>query len=177
MWWLLETFLRRLDYSRYKHNINRALALHLRGEVRSDGLLLKTVCNRLEIQWSARDIHPWDRYLPPEIKMPLLAEQSLTDTEAAITRLFDALPEVDVIDLTVVEPESEAMILSGTVHRSTLSTARRDLLSVGMRLMDLGVRYRFQGAHFESRESESCQDTSKMNASNSAPSSANYAGR
>jgi len=35
---VLETLLRKLDGYRYQHNIERALALHFRGEVRSDGL-------------------------------------------------------------------------------------------------------------------------------------------
>lgn len=155
MWRLLATFLRKLDLWWYHHSISHALALHLRGEVRRDGLTINYVCNRLEIQWWARDIHPWDRNLPPETKAPLFAKQALADTEAAISRLFEALPEVDVIELTVLEPTSETIILSGTVHRSALSTARHDLLSVGMRLRELGVSYRFQISHLEPLGSDS----------------------
>jgi hypothetical protein len=145
MWRFLGAFLGKLDLWRYHRNLDRALALHLRGEVRTDGRTLNNVCNRLEVQWWARDIHPWDRDLTPETQMSLFAEQTLADTEAAIFRLFEALPQVDVIKLSVLGRGSEAPIISGTVHRSTLCTARRGLMSTGMRLRDLGVCYYLPG--------------------------------
>ncbi len=162
MWRFLETYLGNLDLWRYHHNIDRALALHLRGEVRRDGLALNKACNRLEIHWWARDIHPWDRDLPPETKASLFAEQTLADTEAAIFRLFEALPHVDVIKLTVLGPRSETPIMSGTVHRSTLGTARRDLMSIGMRLRDLGVCYHLAGWEFQSLDSDNGTDPYRM---------------
>src|SRR5262245_31641909 len=61
MWQLLRRSIRRLDLWRFRHEIKDALALHRRGEVRSDGLTLENVRNHLEIRWRARDIHPWDR--------------------------------------------------------------------------------------------------------------------
>ena len=73
----------------------------------------------------------------------MFAEQALDDTEAAVFRLFERLPEVDVIELSVLEPRSEILIAAGTAHRSDLDEARPHLLSVGMRLMEVGVRYRF----------------------------------
>jgi hypothetical protein len=162
MWQFLETFLGKLDLWRYRRNLDRALALHLRGEVRRDGLTLKNACNRLEIQWWARDIHPWDRDLPSEKEASLFAEQTLADTEAAIFRLFEALPQVEVIKLSVLGPKSETPIMSGTVHRSTLSTARRGLMSIGMRLMDLGVCYHLSGWEFQSLDSDNGWDPSRM---------------
>jgi hypothetical protein len=87
-----------------RRRIERALALHVRGEVRSDGLKLWRLSNRLEIEWRARDIHPWDRHDPPDKRASLFVRQSLADTESAITRLFQALPQVDMIALTVWSP-------------------------------------------------------------------------
>src|SRR5262245_45815366 len=104
MWKLLKRYLRKIESLRYRSKVNAALALHRRGEVRSDRLALETVCNRLEIRWRARDIHPWDRDLPDHERQILFADQALADTEAAIVRLFERLPEVDVIELGVLEP-------------------------------------------------------------------------
>jgi hypothetical protein len=139
----LRTFLSRLDLWRYHKRIKQALALHLRGEVRRDGLTVDNVSSRLEIRWRARDIHPWDRHLAKYEREVMFAEQALVDTEAAVVRLFERLPQIDVIDLSVVEPASETLIAAGTVHRSDLSAPRPRLLSVGMRLREVGIRYCF----------------------------------
>src|SRR5271170_7443512 len=110
MWRPLKSFLRKSDLWRYHRRIKQALALHLRGEVRSDGLSLDNVCSHLEIRWRARDIHPWDRHLAKYEKEVMFAEQALADTEAAVVRLLERLPQIDVIDLSVVEPASETVI-------------------------------------------------------------------
>jgi hypothetical protein len=162
MWRFLETYRGNLGLRRYRRSLDRALALHLRGEVRRDGLTLTNACNRLEIQWRARDIHPWDRDVPQEKHALLFAEQTLADTEAAIFRLFEALPQVDVIKLSVVGIGSESPIISGTVHRSTLSTARRGLMSVGMRLRDLGVSYHSAGRPYQPSDSDNGTDAYGM---------------
>jgi hypothetical protein len=73
----------------------------------------------------------------------MFAEQALADTEAAVLRLFEKLPEVDVIELSVLEPKSETLIAAGTVHRSDLNENRPHMLSVGMRLREVGVRCHF----------------------------------
>jgi hypothetical protein len=138
----LRTFLGRLDLWRYHHRVKKALALHLRGEARRDGLTVDNVSSRLEIRWRARDIHPWDRHLAGYETEVLFAEQALADTEAAVFRLFERLPEVDIIELSVLDPKSETLIAAGTVHRSDLIVARPHLMSVGMRLREVGVRYR-----------------------------------
>ncbi len=75
-------------------------------------------------------------------------EQCLEDTDAAIRRLFNALPEVDAIDIRILECQSETAILTGRISRSDLDTARSE--SVGMRLKELGVNYNLNGWHFES---------------------------
>src|SRR5580658_11318781 len=104
----LRRLLNRLDLWRYHRRIKRALALHLRGEARSDGLIVDNVSSHLEIRWRARNVHPWDRDLARYEREVMFAEQALADTEAAVLRLFDQLPEVDVIELSVLEPTSEA---------------------------------------------------------------------
>jgi hypothetical protein len=73
----------------------------------------------------------------------MFAEQALADTEAAVFRLFEILPEVDVIDLNVLDPESEILIAAGTVHRSDIAATRPYLLSVGIRLREIGIEYHF----------------------------------
>lgn len=146
---VLETFLRKLDGYSYKRSIERALALHLRGEVRRDGLTPTTSTTHLDIEWCARDIHPWDRgLLSSAQRAAAFVEQSLADTEAAIYRLFEALPQVDVLTVRVFDQTSEHLIISGTVPRPVTS-ARDEKLSIGMRLMYLGLTYHSAGSLFE----------------------------
>lgn len=136
---IIDLLLRRFDTWRYRRNVKCALALHLRGEVRRDGLKAEALCHRLELRWRARDIHPWDRQRVSALeRAPLFWEQTLVDTEAAIFRLFETLPVLDVLYLTVVDHTSENVIVSGTVDRSMLNQGR-NLLSVRMRLCELGV--------------------------------------
>ena len=140
MWRYFANLLKRHDNLKFQRRVENALALHLRGEARSDGLQLKKLNNRLEIEWWARDIHPWDRSDPPERRAWRFFQQSLADTKAAITRLFQALPQVDVITLTVLERNSESVMMAGTVDRSQ---AQPDAaLSVGMWLWQRGIAYR-----------------------------------
>jgi len=54
--------------------------------------------------------------------------------------LFEALPEVDVIDLRVTDPKSGATMLSGTVHRADFANLRPSP-SVRMRLIEMGVNF------------------------------------
>ena len=138
---LFKRYFRKLDLWRFRRSVEDALALHRRGEVRRDGLKLDGLFSHLKIRWHARDIHPWDRHLQGSGRQAAFAEQALADTEAAILRLFERLPHVDVIELSVLEPGSETLIAAGTVHRTDLSARRAHLLSVGMRLRDIGVQY------------------------------------
>jgi hypothetical protein len=124
--------------------------------VRSDGLKLKSVNNRLEIEWCARDIHPWDRHDPPDRRATLFVRQCLNDTDAAITRLFETLPQVDVIAVRVLEPVTEDVIVAGTVRRSAL--APNTVLSAGMRLWQRGITYHSDGWRFEPLESNEDRD-------------------
>jgi hypothetical protein len=146
---ILEALFRKLDGRRYKRNIKRALALHLRGEVRKDGLTPISVTTHCNIEWHARDVHPWDRGLLPPAQMALaFVRQSLTDTEAAIGRLFEALPQVDVLTVKVLHCTAESVIISGSVSRRDFA-ARDQQLSVGMRLLYLGLVHHSSGLLFE----------------------------
>ena len=151
---VLETLLQKLGAHCYERGIKRALALHLCGEVRRDGLNLGGVTTHLDIEWWAREVHPWDRgLLSPSERASAFVEQALADTEAAVHRLFAALPQIDAITLKVREFGSERLIISGTVLRpSTLD--RNQELSIGMRLRYLGVTYHSAGSLFESLEED-----------------------
>ena len=146
---LLRALFCRIDGRRYRRSIEHALALNLRGEVRNDGLTLAKAATSLEIEWYARDIHPWDRNrnLSAVEKEHLFLDQCLADTEAAILRLLQLLPQVDSLNVRVLEPTSKATIIAGSIYRSTLET--NDRLSVGMRLRLSGVTFRLSGWQFE----------------------------
>jgi hypothetical protein len=127
--------------------IHRALALHNRGEVRSDGLLLTSARTRLQIEWIARDVHPWNRDLPSDQIEALFSEQCLADTSAAISRLFNEVPVLDSIELTVRRNPGEAPILAGTVYRKDLR--ENGHASIGMRLRTLGLRFKMSSTRLE----------------------------
>jgi hypothetical protein len=152
MWHKLESCLHRMGRAICRHNIEWALALHRRSEVRPDGLEAISVSNHLEIEWRARNIHPWDRGNPWETGI-LFVEQSPADTEAAITRLFEALPQVDVIMLRILDSVSSAAIIAGTVYRSAAFDGNRSL-SVGMRLKRCGIRFRSTGFSLDPLEAD-----------------------
>jgi hypothetical protein len=151
---VLETLLQKFGAHCYERGIKRAIALHLHGEVRRDGLNLGAVTTHLDIEWRARDIHPWDRgLLSPSERANAFVEQALADTEAAIHRLFAALAQVDTITLKVREFGSERLIISGTVFRPSTSDRSQEL-SIGMRLRYLGVTYHSAGSLFEALEED-----------------------
>jgi hypothetical protein len=129
--------------ARFRHDIKKTLALRRRGAVRTDGLTLHQVSTRLEIAWSARDVHPWDRGDAPEKKVELMLKQAMEDAEAAINGLFENLPQIDAIEVTVLEPGSKNIIMAGTVHRPS-SAANGS--SVKMRLMNWGIRFDLEGS-------------------------------
>jgi len=133
---------------RLHRRVTRALALNRRGEARADELSLSHFQNRLEMEWRAREIHPWDQDLPLASAARLFAEQCLKDADAALERLFITLPEIDVIDFKMLDPSSGVPILSGAVTRSE-SMNIRATTSSGMRFKQLGVTYRLQNWHFE----------------------------
>ena len=152
MWHALEWFLDTTDRKRRRAQIEKALALNLRGEARSDGLEMTSLCSRLEIEWRARDIHPWDLGVALERRAAMFVEQCLSDADAAIMRLFDKLPWVDIIDVNVLDPDSDETIMTGTVYRPA---PEKELeRSAAMRVKDLGLNYRVRGWKFESLKPE-----------------------
>jgi hypothetical protein len=114
----LKSFVPKRKMARERKAIQDALALHRRGEVRRDGLNLISVSHHLEIEWRARDVHPWDRGTEDGEREVLFAEQSIADTDAALSCLFNELPEIDVIEFRAIHPDSYQRILAGTVERS-----------------------------------------------------------
>jgi hypothetical protein len=124
-----------------------ALALNQRGEARPDGLALNRFEHWLDIEWRARDVHPWDRDLSAARIVRLFAEQCLDDTSAALDRLFSKLPEIDVVEFKVTHPASGAPILSGSISRSEACTVKAS--SSGMKLKQLGVTYHLYNWQFE----------------------------
>ena len=151
---VLEAILRQLGHYLYKRNIEGALALYLRGEVRRDGLTPITVATHLEIEWRARDIHPWDRdLLSAAERAASFVDQTLHDTEAAICQLFTALPPLNGIRLRVLDRTSGNVILSGSVSRPDFA-ARDERLSIGMRLLYMGVTHHSEGTLFEPIEND-----------------------
>ena len=105
----------------FRRKIERALALHQRGEARSDGLQLTSAKVVLHIKWLARAIHPWDRDLPPTRAQQLFAQQCLNDVDAAITRLFAEIPVLDMIEICVRREVSRPPLLQGNVRRNDLN--------------------------------------------------------
>jgi hypothetical protein len=130
-------------FQSFKDRIQEALALQNRHEVRSDGLMLESLCDRLEICWGARDVHPWDQGFSFEYREATFFRQLMEDTEAAIIRIFEQLPEIDVIEVKVFGLQSDKLLLSGTVLRSSLTNSQDRIFSVRMRLASLGLQCHF----------------------------------
>jgi hypothetical protein len=131
-----------------RDSIDKALALN-RYDVRRDRLSLMATSFRLTIAWRARHVHPWDRDLKEDKRATRLVDQTFADTIAALEELFITLPEVDVIDLKVLEADekSDGILMSGSVSRNEFETWHPS--SIPMRLRLLGVSYNLVDKHFE----------------------------
>jgi hypothetical protein len=121
--------------------VNRSLALWPRGGVVNDRLLLHKLSGQLQLEWHARAVHPWDRDLPPCQQVELYFEQAVADTDFAVRRIFQRLPEIDVIEIRVLDTQDPTKImLAGVVTREDALDA--DLLySPKMRLKMMGIQY------------------------------------
>jgi hypothetical protein len=130
--------------------VRRALALQPRGAVPNDLLILDslTLSGRcLKLEWRARNIHPWDRDLPPGEQAELFSKQALQDTDVALLRLFQRLSEIDQIEFQVLQPEGGGdVILAGVVDRERALDPEQPL-SLRMRLSMLGVIYKMADDH------------------------------
>ncbi|HZP45048.1 MAG TPA: hypothetical protein VFB15_05310 [Candidatus Binataceae bacterium] len=131
--------------------VESALALHQRGEARADGLEILSAKTVLQIEWLARAIHPWDRDLPPSAIERRFAKQCLTDTDAALKRLFDEIPILDRVEIAVRRAPTRPPLIRGTVQRKHLNESRAE--SVGMRLRALGLGFRMSNLGLEEMES------------------------
>jgi hypothetical protein len=132
----------------FARRVSKALAVQPRGAVRNDAVLqLADISLRLHVEWFAREIHPWDQDLPEGRRAELFALQSLEDVDAAIPRLFEQLPEIDVLEVAVLERASKTRIMAGTIHRHDLLS--RYGSSAGMRLKTIGINYRLNYLRFE----------------------------
>jgi hypothetical protein len=124
--------------------VRRALSLRPRGAVPNDVLVLDNLilsARCLKLEWRARDVHPWDRELPLTEQAELFSEQALQDTDAALIRLFQGLPEIEQIDFQVLKPDGLGdVILAGVVDRESVLAPELQL-SLRMRLLNLGVTY------------------------------------
>jgi hypothetical protein len=121
--------------------VKRALALWPRGGVVNDRLLLHKLSGQLQLEWHARAVHPWDRDLPKCRQLEAYFEQAVADTDLAIRRIFQGLPEIDVIEIRVLDTQDPTkIILAGVVTREDALAA--DLSrSPKMRLKMMGVQY------------------------------------
>jgi hypothetical protein len=141
----LKAFLTHFFESSIERTVRRALALQPRGAVPNDVLVLNSlrVSGRgLQLEWHAREIHPWDLGLPPARQAELFSKQALQDTDAALLRLFRKLPEIEQIDFQVLKPKSlGGVILTGVVDRQTALDPQPPP-SIRMRLYSLGVRFK-----------------------------------
>jgi hypothetical protein len=144
----VKRFVNYLTQQRLRRKVIGALEVNRRAGVRNDGLSLKRMRNRLEVEWQARGVHPWDQGLPPEHEAQKFVEQCLEDVDAALSRLFATLPDTDEIELRVLDPTSAEPIVTGTVTRAEAAAASAG--SIGMKLKSLGLVYRLANWQFES---------------------------
>jgi hypothetical protein len=107
--------------------------------MRLDGLTLISASQLLEIEWRARTIHPWNGQLNPDREQVLFGEQCYADTEAALARLFRALPDVEAISFRVLRPDSDEELLGGLVTRIAMSQ-KDPGASPRTRLWQMGIR-------------------------------------
>jgi hypothetical protein len=133
--------------NRIVRRVASALAVKPRGAVWNDVLSIQDLSLRLHVEWLARDVHPWDRDLPERRQAELFAQQCLEDVDAAIPRLFEELPEIDVLEIGVLERGSKTRIIAGTTHRNDLVAQRCS--SLGMRLRMIGINYHRTNLRFE----------------------------
>ena len=127
--------------------VSRALSLRPRGAIGNDGLVVQNLSSRFRVQLLARPIHPWDRDRPANERSEMFVQQCLEDVSTAIPKLFRSMPEIDELEVTVLDPRSKNAIIAGVVNRSDALTS--NCLSVGMKLKAMGLAYRRSNFGFE----------------------------
>jgi len=128
--------------------VSRALTLRSRGAIGNDGLVVQNLTARLRVQLLARPIHPWDRDRPANERNELFVQQCLEDVSTAIPKLFRSMPEIDEMEITVLDPKDKGVIISGVVKRSDALTHDK-YLSAGMNLRAMGLAYGRSNSGFE----------------------------
>jgi hypothetical protein len=122
-----------------RNRVIHALRLAPRGAVPRDSPLLQKMSVSLEVEWYARDVHPWDRDLPAERRAELFTAGVMTDTVVAVRQMFECLAEMDVLQVRVLEPnEPHRPVLAGTVSRDDLNAFAKSA-SPTMNLKLLGI--------------------------------------
>jgi len=132
--------------------VGRALSLRPRGAIGNDELVVKSLSARLRVHLLARPTHPWDCDLPANERNELFVQQCLEDVSTAIPKLFRSMPEIDEMDIIVMEPRGRRAIISGVVKRSDALASSR--LSAGMKLKALGLEYGRSNSGFERLEED-----------------------
>jgi hypothetical protein len=130
-----------------ERSVTRALSLKPRGAVAHDVLTMSKLSGQIQVEWVARDIHPWDRDQPEEEKSQLFLQQCLGDVDVAIARLFYALPEIDAIEIRVMHPMTKSKLIEGTVNRATLLSSSGAPIAV--KLSAMGLHFRRSNGGFE----------------------------
>jgi hypothetical protein len=144
---LLQKLHYRSKVTSLRRRVDRALALHRRGEVRTDGLELRNMQTTMRVEWVAREIHPWDRHIASRLRERLFTRQSLEDVDAAITRLFDQLPEADALEVRVLRDGDNQLLFHGRVERAEVAMASHS--SPLMKLKSLGIKFRISNWQLE----------------------------
>ena len=133
--------LQKYNVWRWRRAILASLALHRRGEARSDGLGLVSARANVEICWRARAPHPWDCDSDGLLQTAAFTSQAFDDTESALCRLFEAVPGAESIDLKVLDQDGQRLIIEGRVFRRDFQEMLSShIQSVRMRLIRIGVR-------------------------------------
>jgi hypothetical protein len=127
--------------------VGAALSLKPRGGIGKDGLVVRSLSARLRVQLLARPIHPWDRDRAADERSELFVQQCLEDVSTAIPQLFRSLPEIQEMEITVLDPKGKSAIMAGVVNRDDALTANG--VSAGMKLRDMGMIYGRSNAGFE----------------------------
>ena len=136
------------DHPRYLGaRVKKVLALKSHRQGRVDGLELKGLKTTLQVEWIAREVHPWDRNRPPMSVQKLYTLQCLQDTHTAIEGLFNEIPEVEALDIRIFSAPSQSVVIAGLVHREDLTHAVFD--SPAMNLKTLGVSFRMSNWRLE----------------------------
>jgi len=130
--------------------VSRALSLRPRGAICNDGLVVRNLSARLKVQLLARPIHPWDRNRPANERNEMFVQQCLEDVSTAIPKLFRSMPEIDEMEITVLDPRDKSAIIAGVVTRVDALTS--NCLPAGMKLRSMGLAYGRTNSGFERME-------------------------